>query len=99
MSTVANVFGTQKKGNLSAASKFTLFLTGGATGVFAILWIIYNPILLRNAKKKHIDEAGHHGLGQHGEGHIQAKETVEGTGKRTGNMVANLLSGSFVNSP
>jgi len=98
VATVANIWGGQKW-KLSAASKLTLFVTGGATGLFAILWIIYKQILLKNAKNKHIDEAGHYGVGKHGEGRIQAKETVEGNGKRRGNMVADLVSGSYVNSP
>ena len=93
VSTVANIWGTQK-GKLTAASKLTLFVTGGAAGIFAILWIIYKQILLENAKKKHIEEVGHHGLGQHGEGCIQAKETVAGTGQRTSNVLANILSNS-----
>lgn len=97
MSTGANILGTQKK-TLSAASKLTLFVTGGATAVFAILWVVYKHILLENAKKKHTDEVGHHGLGQHGEGCIQVKETVEGAEKRT-DKVADLVSGSFANSP
>jgi len=79
-----------QKGNLSASSRLTLFVTGGATCILTIFWIIYKHILLRKAKKKHFDEAGYHGLGKHGEGQIQAKEMVEGKG----NMGMDVISGS-----
>ena len=49
--------------------------------MFVILWIIYKHILLANAKKKHIDEAGYIGLGRHGEGRIEAKAPREGMGR------------------
>jgi hypothetical protein len=96
VSTVANTWGVQH-GNLSAANKLSLFVTGGATGFFIILWVVYKQILLENAKKKHIDEAGHYGLGQNGEGRTQVKGTVGGTGEREG-MFADVLSGPFGNS-
>jgi hypothetical protein len=89
VSTVANVWGVPK-GHLSGASKLTLFVTGGATVFFVILWILYKQILLENAKKKHTDEVGYIGLGQYGEGRMQGKESVQGTGTK----MANGLSGS-----
>jgi hypothetical protein len=92
VSAVSNIWGAQK-GVLSAASKLVLFVTGGATVFFVILWIIYKPILLGDAKKKHIGEAGHHlGLGQYGEGRIQARESVQGPGTRIANTLSAGLS-------
>lgn len=91
VSTVANVWGTPH-GHLSAASKLTLFVTGGATACFLILWIIYKPVLLENAKNKHVDEVGHLGLGQYGEGRIQEKEFAVGTGTKIANTLSSQLS-------
>ena len=91
MSTVANIWGAPG-GHLTYASKLTLFVTGGATVLFAILWLLYKPILLGNAKEKHIDEVGHLGLGRYGEGRIQEKELVEGTGTK----IANVVSGQMI---
>jgi len=81
VSTLASIWVTQG-GVLTGASKLTLFVTGGATAFFFILWIIYH-ILLKNAKKKHIHEVDLHvGLGQNGEGRIQAAEPVTSHGER-----------------
>jgi len=91
VSTVCNIWGAPG-GHLTDASKLTLFVTAGATILFLILWILYNPILLENAKNKHIDEVGHLGLGKHGEGRIQEKEFVQGTGTQ----IANVVSGQLV---
>lgn len=91
MSTVANIWGAPK-GHLTAASKLTLFVTGGATVFFFILWILYKHILLKNAKRRHIDEVGHLGLGKYGEGRIQEKKLVEGTGT----MIANKVSAQLM---
>ncbi|KIM37713.1 hypothetical protein M413DRAFT_76800, partial [Hebeloma cylindrosporum] len=78
LSTVAMAFSGQNQ--LSAASKLTLFVTGSATGVFIILWIVYKHILLRNAKKKHAEKGWYVGLGHNGAGRLQATESIEGTG-------------------
>jgi hypothetical protein len=69
-----------------------LFVTGGATACFLILWIIYKPVLLENAKNKHVDEVGHLGLGQYGEGRIQEKEFAVGTGTKIANTLSSQLS-------
>ena len=90
VSTVSSIWGAPG-GHLTYASKLTLFVTGGATVLFAILWIVYGPILLENAKAKHIDEVGHLGLGEYGEGRIQKEELVEGTGTRIANVVSAQL--------
>ena len=75
MSTVANIWGAPE-GQLTDASKLSLFVTGGAAAFFAILWLLYKHILIRNAKKKHIDEVGYLGLGKYGEGRIEEKKPV-----------------------
>jgi hypothetical protein len=83
-----------QKWKLSFASKVTFCVTGGATVFFAILGIIYKYILLGYAKKKHIEETGYHvGLGQNGEGHIQANESVEGRGAQAGNVLSWVSNG------
>ena len=87
VSAAANIWGVEK-GELSAASKLTLFVNGGATAFFIILWIIYKPILIRSAKKKHDNEVGLYlGLGKHGEGIIQKDEPVEGKATSIANML------------
>ncbi|KDR73881.1 hypothetical protein GALMADRAFT_141652 [Galerina marginata CBS 339.88] len=91
VTTVANVWGPQK-GHLTAASKLTLFVTGGATVFFVLLWILYKPILLNDAKKKHIDEAGYLAVGKYGEGRQQATESVEGTGTKIADAVTAQFS-------
>jgi hypothetical protein len=91
VSTVSSIWGAPG-GHLTGASKLTLFVTGGATILFAMLWILYKPILLENAKKNHINEVGHLGLGKYGEGRIQEKEFVQGTGTK----IANVVSGQLV---
>ena len=90
VSTVSNIWGAPG-GHLTDASKLTLFVTGGATVFFAILWILYKPILLGNAKKNHVNEVGHLGLGKYGEGRIQEKEIVQGTGTKIANVVSAQL--------
>jgi hypothetical protein len=95
VSTVANIWGAPG-GHLTDASKLTLFVTGGATVFFAILWILYRPILISNSKKKHVDEVGHLGLGKYGEGRIQEKPFIEGTGTRIANVVSGQLSNQLV---
>ena len=88
MATVAGLAPPAQTLHLTTASKVALGVTGGSSGFFLILWIIYKYILLKYAKKKHVDETGYClGLGQHGEGHIQVKESVERTGTKIGNAV------------
>lgn len=92
VATLANL-GAQKW-QLTTASKVALYVTGGASGFFAILWFIYKYILLRHAKKKHIDETGYYvGVGENGEGIIQTKESVEGPGTMIGNVVSWVSNG------
>jgi len=90
VSTVASIWGVLN-GKLSAASKLTLIVTGSATAIFFLLWVLYKHILLRNAKKKHIDDVGHLGLGQHGEGRIQAKEYAAGFDTKILNNVSHII--------
>jgi len=93
VSTLANIWVAQK-GQLTAASKLTLIVTGSATVLFLFLWIGYY-ILLKLAKKKHIDTVDLHvGLGQNGEGRIQAKEPVTSEG----NNIAQSALGLVLNS-
>jgi len=91
VSTIVNVWGVPK-GHLTAASKLTLFVTGGATAVFVMLWILYKPILLEGTKNKHIDEAGHIGLGKYGEGYMHTTEVVPATGTKIANALSAQLS-------
>jgi len=93
VSTVSNIWGAPEPpgGYLNGARELTLFVTGGATVFFSILWLLYKPILIGNAEKTHINEVGNLGLGKYGEGRIQEKEFVEGKGTRIANMVSGQL--------
>ena len=52
ISTVINIYSAQG-GNLSVTAKMTLCVTGGFTGVFLILFVLYNFWALQRVKAKH----------------------------------------------
>lgn len=85
-----NIWGANK-GVISIASKTTLCVTGGATVIFFSLWFLYQQILLRIARNKHVEEAGHFGLGKHGEGRILQQEPVVGGGTQLANGITGAL--------